>query len=162
MSNEKTTSLDELKLPKEVLDLAKRLEKTFKIGDGNIINVEKDVFADTLPDGLTIEQVEQVQKHRDHLVSAASLALGHIATGHFKKHKDVKTVELSMPFAKDKFAATYDRSREYPGRGEGAEKIVKFGVLTADFTANGAVGSRGSLNKVRKYLNGYTDSVLNG
>ncbi len=153
-------ALDELKLSPEVLDLAKRLEKNFKVGDGGIINVEKDVYATLLPEGLSIDEVHRVQKHHQNLVSAATLALGHVGAPYLKKNKDAAAVEVTMPFEKDKFSAKYERSREYPGRGEGAEKIVKYGVTTIDFITNGAVGNRGSLGKIRKYLNDYSADVL--
>lgn len=153
-------ALDELKLSPEVLDLAKRLEKTFKVGDGGIVNVEKDVYATLLPEGLSIDEVHRVQKHHQNLISAAALAGGHTSHSYFQKHKNAPAIEVTMPFEKDKLSMKFERSREYPGRGEGAEKIVKYNVATIDYVTNGAVGSRGSLGKIRKYLNDYSAGVL--
>lgn len=154
------TKLAELKIPQDMLDLSKRLEKSFKIGEGGQINIDKTLFAETLPEGLTMDDVNRVQKHTENLVGATVLALGHTATPYLKKHKDAKNVELTFPMGKSSFSAVYDRMKEYPGRGEGAEKIIKYGTVTADFTTHGAVGNRGTLKKLRGYLNDFAAEQL--
>lgn len=163
MANDKTNpALDELKLSPEILTLASKFEKIFKVGDGGQIAVDKTVYAETLPDGLTMEQVDAVQKHNSNVASAATLALIHNGTRYLAKHKDAKSVEVTMPIGKDRFESVLDRVKEYPGRGEGAEKVVKYGVVTPGWTTNGAVGSRGSMKKLRGYANEFARDLLAG
>lgn len=153
-------SIADQNLPTEVTALAAKLAKEFKIDEAGNINLGKDVFATTLPEGLTIETVRKVQDHRQQVASAAAIALMEVGAADLKKHKERDTVSLQFPFEKDRLEMTFDRTREYPGRGEGAEKIVKHGVLTPSFIANGAVGSRGSLKKIKDFSNAYTAAVL--
>lgn len=156
---EKVT-LESLKLSPEMLKLTERLEKVFKIGEGNQINVDKAVYKDLLPEGLTEEDVDRVQRHHANLATAVHIALGHVAAPYMKKHKDVNSIELNMPLRKDALEAVIERRKEYPGRGEGAEKIVKWGVITAGITTHGAVSSRGTVKKARAYINQFTQDTL--
>ncbi len=161
MSNP-TPSLDELKLAPEVLELSKRMEKEFKI-EGGVINVDKSFYESTLPADLTIAQVNAVQKHRQVVAEAASLALSHLGTAHVKKNKDAHQVELVLPMAKDRFECLYDRVKERPVPGSTTgEKSIKYGVLTPSFVANGAVGSRGGLKKIRAYSSDFAAAALGG
>lgn len=156
---EKVT-LESLKLSPEMQKLTQRLEKEFKVGEGHQINIDKSLYKDLLPEGLTVDDVDRVQRHHANLAAAATIALGHVAVPYLKKHKDVNTVELTMPLQKDVFEAAFERRKEYPGRGDGAEKIVKWGVVTAGLTVHGAVGSRGVMKKARAYLNDFTKDAI--
>ncbi len=168
------------KFSEELLALSKRLEKQYKPDDAGVIATEKEAYvehvhagfsdavlkaADKFRDdskGLTAKIVEITQASRDDFITASAIALGHVGAPYLKKHKAINTVEVSTMIGKDRVEATFDRVREYPGRGEGAEKIVKYGVLTAGYTANGAVGSRGTLKRARQYLNDFASEYLAG
>ncbi len=166
------------KFSEELLALSKRLEKQYKPNEAGLISTEKDAYVEHVHAGfsdavlkaadkyredsksLTSKIVEITQASRDDFITASALALGHVGTSYLKKNKAVNTVEVATMIGKDRVEATFDRVREYPGRGEGAEKIVKYGVLTAGYTANGAVGSRGTLKRARQYLNDFASEFL--
>ena len=169
MANDKTPNpaFDELNLSPEIIALAAKFEKQFKVGDGGQIQTDKELYASTLPEGLTMEQVTAVQKHDHNVASAATLALIHVGTKYLAKHKDAKTVEVSIAAGKDRFEAVYDRSKEYPGGKDAKllptgerEKVTKYGVVTPSWTVNGAVGNRGVMKKIRAYGNEHARAAL--
>lgn len=159
MSNNKP-DLDELKLAPEIIDLSKKIEKEISFNEAGVASLGKDFYESTLPEGLTTDMVSKIQKHHQNLASATGLALTNTAVPYMKKHKDINTVELVMPVLKDKLEGSFDRSKTYPARGEGAEPLTKYGVLNMNFTVNGAVNQRGTLKKIRGYANEFAASQL--
>ena len=81
---------------------------------------------------------------------------------HFEKHKSADSVSLTYDAGKSDFSVNFARSKQVPdGKGKGGT-ITKFGVLSAKVTVGGAVGSRGSLNKVRRILSAQGAALFGG
>lgn len=149
MSND--TKNEGLKVNEKVKDLAESIKKDFKIGDGGVIALDKGFYANTLPEGLTIGQVEAVQKHNSNLLAATALALGDLGIPHLKKHKDLASVSVEFGIGKDKLAATLKREQQVPdGLGKGGMR-TKYGVISANYKAH-AAGNVGDFKRVREHV----------
>ena len=142
---------EELKVSAEILELAKSLKKEYKIGEGGIVEVGKDFYESHLPEGLTLKDVERVQKHNSNLVAASGLALGEVGIPHFKKDKKADQISIEFAAGKDKIGAVFQRQRTMTNP-QGGEPITKYGVLTSTYKAR-AASNVGALKRVRQHLN---------
>lgn len=161
MSNQKP-SLEDLNLSADIIELSKSLEKEFKVGDGNLINVTKEAVKSVLTED-QLKTLGESQKIVKTLTTAASLALTHVGVEHMRKHKDVDQISFAMPVVNDRLAGTIDRVKVYerksPQSGE-IESTTKHGVVTMQYTATGAVNKLGTMKKARVYANEYAAAVL--
>lgn len=129
--------------------LADAVKKDFKIGEGGVVQVDKDFYQKSLPEGLTMADVDRVQKHNTNFVSAVGLALGEVGIDHFKKHKKEDEISVDFVAGKDKVSLNFQRSKQFPD-GKGGQ-LERQGVLSARWQVTGA-GNRGSFAKVREHL----------
>lgn len=145
---------------KSVLDLAASIQAHMTLGEAGIVEVPKDLFATTLPEGLTLEAVKLVQDHTTDLVAATAEALGNIAIPAFKADEKLEQLSVEFGCGSDSLAGTIQRSKEYPAGGipkEGEARdpnatITKFGIVSMKYGVN-AHANKGSLKKVRDSIN---------
>ena len=139
----------------EVKNLSALIENVIQIdAKTGIATVPTDTYERLLPEGLTKETIVQLNAHNAQIAAAATLAVGNTAIPVMTKHKDLDRVEFEMPtFGKDKFAVTFDRSRQVPDRSDGNTGGVRqqFGASRTSFEMYGTE-SRGELKKVKQEL----------
>lgn len=148
-----------LAISEGVYALSRLIKDQMKIGEGGVVDVPKDIFETTLPDGLTMADVKRVQDHTSAVVSATGLALGELGQSHFKKNKTVDQLSVEFGIGKDKLGEAYQRERVVSD-GKGGQQI-KYGNLVAKYTVNGA-GNKGTFKKVRDFLSDQAAAVAKG
>lgn len=158
MSNAKP-DLNDLKLSPEILAFAEKLTPKIEINEANVANLG-NVVEELLPAGYSLDEYNRYAKLRDNLAAGAVLALSNAGLPHLKKNADVDQVELILPIGKDRFEATLQRERTRPIPGKPDETQTTYGVITPYFTANGAVGSRGPIKKIRAYVSSLAATEL--
>lgn len=120
---------------------------------------EEGLFAKTLPEGLTLEQYELAQQHNVDMVAAGGKVLGDIALPVMKAHKDVTTVNLSIPsVGKDSFDFSIDREKQYRDVKSG-ETITKYGVLNAEHNVQ-ATKNKGQYGLVKRLISEQAKELL--
>jgi len=143
----------------EVIDLSKKLSQKITTGlDENnptlgVAVIDEKAYIETLPEGISEEQVKSLQKHNSNFVAAAVHALGE---GHaiefFKKNKDAQSIEMTVPLVgKDSLSMTIAREKTYPGINGNADvtKYIQATTLKLDTYAS---KNSGQLKKVRDTL----------
>lgn len=152
-----------------VTALAAILKGRFVLGEAGIMTAEAGTFEATLPEGMTVETVKQVQDHNANLLAAAGLALGELGVEAFKKEKKLDQISVEFPAMADTISGTIQRSKEYPAGGipkEGEKRdpnatVSKYGVLTMRYATSANV-NRGTLKKVREHVNNLAAVALAG
>lgn len=145
---------------KSVLDLAASIQSHMTLGEAGIVEVPKDLFATTLPEGLTLEAVKLVQDHTNDLVAATAEALGNLAIPAFKADEKLEQLSVEFGCGVDSLAGTIQRSKEYPAGGipkEGEARdpnatVTKYGIVSMKYGVN-AHANKGTLKKVRDGIN---------
>lgn len=145
----------------EVLELAAKLKAGISIAKDGNATVTEGLYEQTLPEGITIEQLKDIQKHNNVFIAAAGYAFGESAIDTMKKNAEVSAVSVSIPtVGKDTLDLTFQRERQIPNAG-GEGTSVKFGSLQAKYNMYGA-GSRGQLLKVKQELSEKASAVFGG
>lgn len=121
------------------------------MGDNGVLN-PSDEWLDKALEGsdVTRDMIEKVQTKRDEIIAGAGLAVGEIGVAEFKKNKDLNQVSSELKFGKDTIGAVLHRTRNLPD-GDGGMKEKK-GVLSMSYKANGQIGSKGQLKKVKQTI----------
>lgn len=153
----------EIKLKPAVTELAARIKKEIKIDPkSGIGTIDKDFYATTLPDGITVPLIEKLQDHNTIFAAAGALAFGEASETILKKNKDLPSTELEISTVhKDGFELKYDRSRSVPSRnadGTTGTRIAH-GLLRMGYRTYGAE-SVGELKKVKSILSESAAKVL--
>lgn len=137
-------------LPENIVKLAAEIKKDLTVGDGGVVTVPKDFYAKHLPEGLSLEQVKQVQDHDSTIFAAAGLALSELGLKHLKTHKAVEALSLDYTAIKNKHGLVYRREKQVPdGLGKGGMR-TKFGDLSGSIKVH-AAGNVGAFKKVREH-----------
>lgn len=147
-----TTAADstELKVADSTRELADNIRKEFKLGEGGVIDVPKDLLERHLPAGVTMADVKRVQAAGSTMISAVALATGEFATAAMKKDKKLASVSVEVPLGKDRIGAMFQRERQVSD-GNGGQQ-TKFGVLQAKYTVAGARPTGGEYKRIRDHL----------
>ena len=119
------------------------------------------VYEQSLPEGLTVETVKNVNAHNGNFVAATTHAIGTIAVDTLKANKDLKEVTGDIKtVGRDHVGVTVTRQRDYVNRlGGNNETITKFGV--ADVTYHHAPGTNtGALKIVRQEIGALAAAAL--
>lgn len=145
----------------EVRNVADLLKKEMTLGEHGVVEVAEDAFEKTLAGtDLSLDMFKKVQDHRDLVIAGGGLALGELGLAAFKKDEKLDQVSVEMKFHKDSIGGVFHRERSLPD-GDGGMK-AKHGVLSMSYKANGQVGSKGQLKKVRAHLAEEAKKVLGG
>jgi hypothetical protein len=156
-------AVKEIKLKPATEELAARIKKelTFDHKSG-VATITKDFYASTLPEGITVNLIEQLQDHNTVIAAAAGLAFGQASETFLKKNKDFPRTEFELPTVrKDGFEFTYDRTRQVPTRNADGTTGTRaaHGMLRVGYRTYGAE-SVGELKKVKSLLSESAARVL--
>jgi len=127
------------------------LKGQFVLGDNGVISPSEE-WLDKVLEGseVTPDMIDKVLTKRDEIIAGAGLALGEIGVAEFKKNKDLGQVSAELKFGKDSIGGVLHRTRNLPD-GDGGMKERK-GVLSMSYKANGQIGSKGQLKKVKQTI----------
>lgn len=144
----------DLNVSSGIKDLASKIKKDLKIGEGGTITVEKDFYQNHLPETISIADVQRIQAHDADFISAVGLAVGELAIDHMAKHKTTGEVTLRYKAGRDDTTIGVKRETQSvnPKDPKGAP-LVKFGVLNTKVVKHGAKNSAGSWKLIREHLN---------
>lgn len=142
---------DKITLKPETETLTKLIQDGLKIDKSGAVTVEENLYAKTLPEGVTIEQVAKIDEHNTLFAAAALNALGNAALPVMKKNANIEQVAAFIPTAgKSGFDAKFVRDTE--SRNPKTNEITKgHGGASIKFDFYGT-GSRGELKKVKSML----------
>lgn len=132
----------------KTIELSEQLKNDVVINDKGI-EVTKDAYEKTLPEGITMDTVQQLQQHDTNFVAAACKAVGEKAFEHMKDNKDVKQMSAQVNMGNNTLATTIQRERQYPNPEGGTS--TTYGSMTPRITV-GATGNRGDLKKVKSMV----------
>lgn len=155
--------MSEVTVPQEILDIAKSAKARMK-ADGGMVNLDKEHYAESLPEGLSMETVKHLQKHNANYVAGVGRAFGEVSIEAMKKDNQLKETQLSTNIGKDTvggvFRREYEKSMGIPKDGEERKTEKAYGQLNMSYKTHGSAGSRGGLKKVRDELNSMARAAL--
>lgn len=144
----------------EIRTLADVIKGKMSLGEEGVITIDGDITEALLPENLDMSTVKMYQDHQSNLVAATGLALGEVGIDAFEKDKRLDRVSTEFNFGKDTIGGGFDRMKEYRTSMEaGAPMAPKYGVLSPKYTV-AASAPKGSLKKVKSYLNEQALAVL--
>lgn len=151
----KTVEKVDVVIKSEIQEMADVFTKALTVDNkaGTIV-IEKDAYKKSLPEGLTVETVEQVRAHDAVVASAATLAVGTAANKIMKANEEIGKIAFAMPMTgRDKLKIGYDRERQVPNftDGEPDGTRAKYGVATVGFDFVGTK-TRGQMAAVKDLL----------
>jgi len=152
-------NLDDVKVKESVKTIASALIPTIKYDDKGQGKADKETIEATLPEGLTMKTVNQVDDWKSDFTSALNLANGLVGTPYLKKNKDLDSVTLIAAVGKDKLESNLKRSSEVRNIVTGETRTV-FGNLNAKYRKYGSTSSSGNLKTVRDYVSTMAEEML--
>lgn len=159
MSDKKLTLKDDTAALSAAIQAGLKLDKA-----GNLTEEAKDhaktIYAKSLPEGVTIEQVETIDKFNTTFGAAALHAVGEVSIPVMKKNADLQQVGVSFNTAgKNAFDVIFNRETKSRNPKTG-EDILGFGGSSLKFDMYGAGNSRGEVKVVRQILADKAAAVL--
>lgn len=135
-----------------ITELSSKLGQHITIdGKTGQFTVDKDTFEKTLPEGITLEQVEKIHEHTTDLIAAGSHLIGELSIPVIKKHKDIDSTSFGFTTTgQNAFSFNFDRQGKFRNPTTGDETI-KFGVVNAKFTSTESKNS-GQYKAVRDLI----------
>jgi hypothetical protein len=135
----------------DILELSKTLKGKIKIGENGVATVEEGTYVSLLPEGVTEDNARKLQSFHSELAAAATLATGELAVPYMKKHKDVVSVDLTIPMiGKDSLDVNIKREKTVTNP-QSKEQSTVYGAATAGFTVY-STRPRGEMAKVKSHL----------
>jgi hypothetical protein len=164
-----TTEIKEITLKPETEAFAAQVKGAMKIEHtkGNATAfavVDPSFYASTLPDSITVKQIEDLQSHNALFAAGTARALSQLSEEFMKKHKDVTRVSADITTVKkDGFELTYDRERSVPSRNEDGTTgtAAQYGSIRVAHRAY-AAEAVGELKKVKQLSVQSAARVLGG
>lgn len=150
--------MSEISFNDSVRATADLLKKEMSVGDQGIVTISEDVFEKTLPEGLTMTAIKEMQDHRDLVIAGTGLALGELGTEALKGDKELKQLSVSYKMNKDKINGIFYRTKDHAQPTGGM--ATKPGVLQMGYKAYGQAGGIGQLKKVKAHLSEMAKEVL--
>jgi methyltransferase-like protein len=145
--------------------LAKELKAGMKLGDGGVIEADKDLYEKTLPDDIDLDTAKKVYSHTEDLVAAQTLATSQIGEEAMKKNKKLDSVSSELKVGKHaEINVGYLRSQQQTIRNmqnpkEAPKQVTKYGVTTARVKTLGQK-NRGELKKVKADIAARAESMF--
>jgi hypothetical protein len=150
MSKTETPAADELNLPKGAAEIAKKLKGKLTIGDDGVIETDKDLVKELLPEGLTMDDIKRVQQFNSDVVAGAAHAVGEVGIPFLKKHPKVEHVHLpALNIGRDKIRVNLARERTVTG--PGGKSATHHGYLEAKYTSGSAGTSGAAFKRIRDH-----------
>jgi hypothetical protein len=144
----------------QVANLVQKIEGNFQIDKSGAGKVKEgvDIYASTLPEGVTIETVNQIAEHDQMFVAASTTAFGKAAAQAFQDNKDLTSANIEVSMGAYKSASVgVERSVTYPGMskadGTKGEPTTKHLVSVVGF--NHVESKTGPVGTARRELNKY-------
>ena len=157
MTDKTTATAVELK--EDTVNLGKIIKGTVKIEVSEndpsmgLAIFEPDTYSKNLPEDISVETIEKLQRHDSLFASASNLAFGEACIDFAKKHPKIERISGTIPtVGKDNFELDFRRQAEYPKlNGAPGEKTVKHAVVTIGHNTY-STRPVGELKKVKTYL----------
>lgn len=157
----KAITIDYKQLNKDVLDARDRVKSLMTIDkDSGVITVEPTSFETTLPEGVTPEMVNKVDKARGDFIAGVACVIGDLGMDALEENKALAAVSTAFK-AGDDFTVTTKLDRTTSGlipRKPDApadapqETYTKHGVLSVKVRYDGGSADKGQLGKVKKAI----------
>lgn len=146
----------------EIKELSAKLDTGVSFNDGKI-EFDANAYLQTLPEGITVDQVKALHDHNATFFPAATLSVGKVAIEAMKKDKKIDSLSVEIPmYGKDHFDLTIERQRTFPNPQDKEKSTTTFGNVKASYTVQAARGSRGAMNSVRDELSAAALAALGG
>lgn len=102
---------------------------TFNIEERRIVEkTPGELYEKTLPDGVTLEEVEKIDLHRVNFVAASAYTAGKMAVDAMKNDSTIDQVTMAVQMGKGTLADfVVDRRHEQPNHLQGGDPIVIHG-----------------------------------
>jgi hypothetical protein len=157
------TTVVELKAP--VAELSSTLQKQFTLDNKTGINSEKDgvsTFNANLPDGLTMELVEGVQKYTKDYTAASRHAHGVMAVAAMAKNSKLDECSIELALGADNVTHTVKRKSEFtiPFGDKKGQVSTKYGATTTTYETR-AGKNGGQLKAAGRLIADLAASTLN-
>ena len=150
------------KIATGIRELADTLKAGFTIDKTGAVTVAEGLYANNLPEGLTMEVVESVHTHDANFASAAGLAFGEVSIDAMKKHASIDSTGADvMMTGKDKLSLNVRRKVETRAPGS-TDPVISYGVLEASIDRYEPTSKRGDLKAVRTFLKESALAALGG
>lgn len=126
-------------IPDKIIELSKQIEDSLKNDKNNIIERNPgEIYEKTLPDGITIDVVDQIQNHNADFVAAGVLSFHNIAMRQMTEDKECTEMsgKIKMGY---KSNVQIDIEREHPWKDHlhGGEDKVSYGATTVKLVTHG-------------------------
>ena len=148
-------SLD--KISAEVKALSGKIREKISF-DGNLASVPKDLYKETLPEGLDYETVKKVQLHNLDFADATTLAFGELAINHLKDNGEIDSVGLTVNIGKDRVSSEVRRSQQFRNPSNG-ETIEKKGVIKTQYVS-GINAKRDHYKVIQDHVASLAESIF--
>lgn len=96
---------------KTVLELSARIKGALSVKDDQVIAPDT-LYADTLPDGLTMDTVNRVHDHRNVFNASCHLAAGQLMTDVMNKDESIQQMTFETGVGKDMSAFATSRGKD--------------------------------------------------
>ena len=140
-------------LSQETLDLAEQIKAGIEIDSATGTATKVDnVYEASLPEGVTIDQVNAIGKHRTRFTAASAKAVGELAQAAMVANNKLESVEVAIPMGKyDTLNLKSSREKEIRNVATG-ETSVSYGHLSTPVIKSRSVNNSGELAMIRKAL----------
>lgn len=146
------------KVSQRVSELAAVLKAGIVFDDAGTAKLADEVFAASLPEGLTIELVKKSQHAVLDFADATTSALGDAGLEFLKKNTEVKSVSVSAKAGIDVVNVEIERARGYRNPKDGSQG-TKYGAVTASLK-HGVGSGRGAFKEIATSINEKYSSVF--
>lgn len=160
----KTATAAELleKISPEVLEMSAKIVPALTIDvekESGVISAE--LYAQLLPEGLTMDLAKQLQDHHSVLYPALAHAVGTTVTPLMAEHAELKKVVVEMKaVGKDNIVVNFDRERTFADNTTKGT-ITKAGQVNIAHNTYGTK-NRGEVTKVKGFLTALAFESLSG
>jgi hypothetical protein len=119
-----------------------------------------DIYESTLPEGISLDVVNKIEKHNGNFIAASTYALGRVGTKALAENKKLDTVETVIKMGgRNVLGLTMERQRTYPNPQDKENPIVKHGVIAVNYDIV-ADNNSGQLKIARGLINDLAAGAL--
>lgn len=131
--------------------LAADLKGQIEIKEG-AATIAADAYTASLPEGITVDIVKQLQDHNAVFFPAATKAFGEKAIEAMKVDGKLESLDLTVPMVgDDKFDVSFKRSYEHMDMAT-KEMKTSYGGVSASLTVQAARHNRGHMSAIKNEL----------
>lgn len=140
------------KVPAHVIALGAKIAESLSFDSDGIGTLPETFFADTLPEGVTVDSIKLGQEAVLDFGDALVLGLGDRSTLHMvsAEGKDLERTSVSVAVGHDNLKASFDRKVDVRAPGS-TETKAKYGASALKLES-GVGQRRGNLKKIQEHL----------